>query len=69
MLSESGLCITECRELIFTLHNVSLCFIKRSANCVAHHLARASWLNARYTYWADTAPGDLIDVLLNNLVN
>ncbi|KAK1376984.1 hypothetical protein POM88_033177 [Heracleum sosnowskyi] len=48
--SEFGLCITECRELIFTLHDVSLCYVKQSANRVAHPLARASWLNAGCGY-------------------
>ncbi|KAK1376985.1 hypothetical protein POM88_033178 [Heracleum sosnowskyi] len=49
------------RELISTLHNVSLRFIKRSANRVAYDLARASWLSSGCGYSVDTALSDLID--------
>lgn len=36
-----GLVIEECRELLCSQKNVSLLFIKRSANVAAHSLARA----------------------------
>ncbi|KAK1379319.1 hypothetical protein POM88_026063 [Heracleum sosnowskyi] len=39
MTSTSG-CVTECQELLSSLHSVCLCSAKRSAaNLVAHHLA------------------------------
>ncbi|KAK1368195.1 hypothetical protein POM88_034287 [Heracleum sosnowskyi] len=38
MTSTSG-CVTECQELLSSLHSVCLCSVKRSAaNLVAHHL-------------------------------
>ncbi|XP_062088842.1 uncharacterized protein LOC133795409 [Humulus lupulus] len=64
MQSMFGFCIDECRALVSSLHNVSLCFVKRSANRVAHHLARASCLNAGCSYSLASAPNNLIDVLL-----
>ena len=69
MVSEFGLCVSECRELMSKLHNVDLCFIKRSANRVTYHLARASWLNVGHSYSADNVPGDLVDILIHDLVN
>uniref|UniRef100_A0A803PM90 RNase H type-1 domain-containing protein n=1 Tax=Cannabis sativa TaxID=3483 RepID=A0A803PM90_CANSA len=41
--STFGFCISECQRLISSLSNVDVCFVKRSANRVAHQLARASF--------------------------
>ncbi|XP_062076043.1 uncharacterized protein LOC133780188 [Humulus lupulus] len=68
MHSTFGFCIDECRTLISSLHDVSLCFVKRSANRVAHHLARASCLNAGCSYSSASASSNLIDVILLDLV-
>ncbi|XP_062108098.1 uncharacterized protein LOC133818976 [Humulus lupulus] len=42
MASPFGLLIDDCRSLLFNLNHVSLVFVKRFANKVAHFLARAS---------------------------
>lgn len=43
MRSHFGMVIEECRRHIYSTNNISLYFIKRSANMVAHTLARASY--------------------------
>lgn len=43
MRSMLGLIIDDCRMLLKRLHKVSLSFVKRSANMVAHKLARRSY--------------------------
>lgn len=42
MFSPFGLLVKDCRALLSMLCNVSLHFVKRSANNVAHSIARAS---------------------------
>ncbi|KAM6582205.1 hypothetical protein CsatB_009207 [Cannabis sativa] len=43
-------CIAECKRIISNLNHVCLCFVKRSANRVAHGLARVSWLYAEQLF-------------------
>lgn len=67
MSSAFGFCVTECQELLSMLHNVRLCFVKRSANQVAHLLARAARLCADCSYTEASAPMALLDVILKDL--
>ncbi|XP_060961850.1 uncharacterized protein LOC133032047 [Cannabis sativa] len=60
--STFGFCVTECQSLLSNLCDVDLCFIKRSANRVAHHLARASVSYADCMYRESNAPATLMDV-------
>ena len=43
MISPFGHVVEECRRLLDEQNTVSLLFLKRSANMVAHELARASY--------------------------
>lgn len=43
MRSYFGSIVEDCRVLLQRLHNVTVFFVKRSANMVAHHLARESY--------------------------
>jgi hypothetical protein len=40
--------LKSCRSLLSFYSNLEIRFIRRQANCVAHHLARASKLNASH---------------------
>lgn len=44
MRSPFGLVVEDCCKLLKRLHKVSLFFVKRSANMVAHYLARESYV-------------------------
>ncbi|XP_074364152.1 uncharacterized protein LOC141704900 [Apium graveolens] len=44
MRSRYGIIILECRNIMRRLNNVELLFVKRSANMVAHQIARESYL-------------------------
>uniref|UniRef100_A0A803PGZ2 RNase H type-1 domain-containing protein n=1 Tax=Cannabis sativa TaxID=3483 RepID=A0A803PGZ2_CANSA len=52
--SPFGCCIAECKRIILDLNHVYLRFVKRSANRVAHGLARVSWLYVKRSYSEDT---------------
>ncbi|KAL8098853.1 hypothetical protein AgCh_031539 [Apium graveolens] len=43
MRSRFGVVVTECRDFMHRLNNIELLFVKRSANMVAHTLARESY--------------------------
>lgn len=43
MVSSFGLIVEDCRLLVESLSDVSLHFVKRSANSAAHCIARASY--------------------------
>lgn len=43
MVSPFGLLVEDCRRLMKELNTTTLFYIKRSANMVAHELARASY--------------------------
>ncbi|KAM6545226.1 hypothetical protein CsatB_025962 [Cannabis sativa] len=61
--STFGFCVTECQSLLSNLCDVDLCFIKRYANRVAHHLARASVSYADCMYRESNVPATLMDVI------
>lgn len=68
MPSGFGYCIDECRQLLSSLNNVRLCFVKRSANRAAHCLARSSWLNADRIFSDSSIPNDVHDAVINDLI-
>lgn len=68
-LSYLGRVIDECKRLLIELKssNVTLSFVKRSANTVTHYLARYSSSLVDRTWDMGEAHPDLIHVLLNDL--
>lgn len=56
MVLSVGRIIEECRALLLNLNNVSLFFVKRSANMVAHSLARASYYFPDRTFTGRDVP-------------
>lgn len=63
MISHFGLIIEDCRSLMQRLHKVSLYFDKRSANMVAHQLARES-----YDYSGRTFDRSYVPVNIQNCI-
>ncbi|XP_074322699.1 uncharacterized protein LOC141659673 [Apium graveolens] len=68
-LSYLGRVVDECRKLLDDLEsrNVSLKFVKRSANMVAHYLARYSSSIADRSWDREKVHPDLLHVLLDDL--
>uniref|UniRef100_A0A803P2K0 RNase H type-1 domain-containing protein n=1 Tax=Cannabis sativa TaxID=3483 RepID=A0A803P2K0_CANSA len=64
MISLFGLVIKDCKNFLATMCNVSIFFVKRSANSVAHAFARASSSYPDCTF----SLGDVPTVLLPMLV-
>uniref|UniRef100_A0A803PEE1 Reverse transcriptase domain-containing protein n=1 Tax=Cannabis sativa TaxID=3483 RepID=A0A803PEE1_CANSA len=64
MISLFGIVISECKCLLRELKNVSICFIKRSANMVAHCLARASILYPDRSFSLGDVPTDMLPYLV-----
>ncbi|XP_060969924.1 uncharacterized protein LOC133037116 [Cannabis sativa] len=64
MISLFGIVISECKVLIQELKNVSICFVKRSANMVAHTLPRASILYLDRSFSLGDVPTDLLPYLV-----
>lgn len=67
MLSYFGGIVQECRALLYCLKHVSLVFIKRSANKVAHAIARETCYIADRSFGGDSISSEVHDVLLNDL--
>lgn len=63
MISPFGLIVEECRKMLQDQNTVSLSFIKRSANMVAHELARASYSFSDRSFDRSSIPID-VDVAL-----
>uniref|UniRef100_A0A803QGE0 Reverse transcriptase domain-containing protein n=1 Tax=Cannabis sativa TaxID=3483 RepID=A0A803QGE0_CANSA len=66
MYSGFGLIIQDCKSLLESLNNVSLRFVKRSANRAAHVVARQSRLFADRMFTKDVIPSELEVVLLSD---
>lgn len=64
-----GRVIQECRDILANLSskNVLFRFVKRSANRVAHYLARHSYSNADRTWKVIDTHSELYSVMLNDL--
>ncbi|XP_062081232.1 uncharacterized protein LOC133786034 [Humulus lupulus] len=67
MSSYFGVVIQDCKTLLPSLHNVSLFFVKCSANRVVHYLARASNVISERSFGESTALSEFSDVLLNDI--
>lgn len=59
MLSYYGRIISECKHLLLGLNFVSLVFVRRSANRVAHLLARASYYMSDHIVRVESVPSDI----------
>lgn len=69
LYSYFGRVVTDCRRLLSELQssNVKLRFIKRSANTVAHFVAKATSSIAVRKWSRDCIPADFADVLCKDL--
>ncbi|KAM6555296.1 hypothetical protein CsatB_002315 [Cannabis sativa] len=63
MPSQFGFLVQDCRNLLSCINQVSLHFVKRSANRVAHCLARASCYHSDCIVSEDTAPLELMSIV------
>ncbi|KAM6563384.1 hypothetical protein CsatB_023382 [Cannabis sativa] len=68
MISTFGQVINECKALLNDLRTVSVYFICRSANTVAHELARASVSFPDCNFSLDSVPTVLLPVLVTDMV-
>ncbi|KAM6591645.1 hypothetical protein CsatA_014250 [Cannabis sativa] len=64
LASYFGSVIQECKALLASLRNVDFCFVKRSANKVAHEFARASLLYPDCIFSMENIPTDLLPMLV-----
>ncbi|KAM6575627.1 uncharacterized protein LOC133039781 [Cannabis sativa] len=64
LASYFGCVIQECKALLASLRNVGFCFVKRSANKVAHEFARASLLYPDCIFSMENIPTDLLPMLV-----
>ena len=63
---EFGLLVSRCMSLASLIENISIIFVKRQDNVVAHTLARAICSFANLTFWLK-APPFLVDALATDL--
>nr|GMD65957.1 uncharacterized protein LOC109159918 [Ipomoea batatas] len=68
-LSPYGLILGDICSYLVLFSNVSLCFVKRSANVVAHLLARDASLLLQSRFRFDTSPSFIVHALCNDLRN
>lgn len=68
MVFPVGRVIEGCRELLLELNNVRLYFVKRSANKVAHSLARASYSFPDRIFNGSDVPMEVKQCILDDLV-
>ncbi|XP_060965604.1 uncharacterized protein LOC133034522 [Cannabis sativa] len=66
LLSYFGSIISDCKELLKQLCGVSVNFVKRSANSVAHSFARASYFIADRTLSSNDVSTELLHVIMND---
>ncbi|KAM6561714.1 hypothetical protein CsatA_030953 [Cannabis sativa] len=66
LLSYFGSVISDCKLLLEQIGDVSIYFIKRSANSVAHSFARASYFVADRTLLSNDVSTDLLHVIMND---
>ncbi|KAM6569095.1 hypothetical protein CsatB_017080 [Cannabis sativa] len=67
MISPYGFVIHDCKALLVDLLSVSIVFVKRSANKVAHALARNSVHTADCTFSVATLPSEISPLILDDL--
>ncbi|XP_030494821.2 uncharacterized protein LOC115710603 [Cannabis sativa] len=68
MISTFGQVVNECKALLNDLRTISIYFIHRSANTVAHELARASVSFPDCNFSLDSVPTVLLHVLVTNMI-
>ncbi|KAM6585157.1 hypothetical protein CsatB_012159 [Cannabis sativa] len=61
--SSFGSVVDDCKKILESLSNVSLLFVKRSANCAAHFVARHSISLAERMFSINSVPTDLMSIL------
>ncbi|XP_060959451.1 uncharacterized protein LOC133030657 [Cannabis sativa] len=61
--SSFGSVVDDCKKFLESLSNVSLLFVKRSANCAAHFVARHSISLAERMFSINSVPTDLMSIL------
>uniref|UniRef100_A0A803R596 Reverse transcriptase zinc-binding domain-containing protein n=1 Tax=Cannabis sativa TaxID=3483 RepID=A0A803R596_CANSA len=61
-----GYIVEECKLILRSLLNVTLCFVKRSANRAAHFIARHSLSLAERMFPINSVPLELLSILLGN---
>ncbi|KAM6600830.1 hypothetical protein CsatA_020439 [Cannabis sativa] len=66
LISAFGLVVDECKNSFNSLSNVSLVFVKRSANRAAHFIARHSVYLAERMFPINSVPSDLLSILASN---
>ncbi|KAM6557738.1 hypothetical protein CsatB_004757 [Cannabis sativa] len=64
--SQFGCVIQECKAMLASLNDVYFCFVKRSANRVAHEFARASLLYPDCMFSMENIPTELLPVLVTD---
>ncbi|KAM6547504.1 hypothetical protein CsatB_019180 [Cannabis sativa] len=69
MPSLFGLLVSECHETLSNLHNVEICYVKRSANRVAHCVARNSCYWSGCHFVEGSIPMELHSLLIADLVD
>ncbi|KAM6567737.1 hypothetical protein CsatA_026865 [Cannabis sativa] len=67
MPSLFGLMVVECQTLLLSLVNVKICFVKRSANRVAHYVARNFCFWSGCNFVEGSAPAALQTLILVDL--
>lgn len=60
--------VEDCKQLLASFNNVSLDFVKRPANRVAHYIARASQLHADCIFLESNVPAGVLSVVRNDLI-
>ncbi|XP_060961946.1 uncharacterized protein LOC133032114 [Cannabis sativa] len=68
MASPYGHILSDCMTVCSGIDDVSFNFVKRSANKVAHAIARSSLVEADCTYSGDALPMDYASFVLNDLI-
>ncbi|KAM6552461.1 hypothetical protein CsatB_013223 [Cannabis sativa] len=68
MVSPYDYITSDCKTLIDELVSVTLCFVKRSTNCVAHALAQTSSFDVDHVFSWDSLPFGLTFIILDNII-
>ncbi|XP_060964543.1 uncharacterized protein LOC115704339 [Cannabis sativa] len=58
-----GMLVQDCQYLLSQLSHVQLCFVKRSANKVAHFLARSSCYLSDRSFFKNNSPSELLKIV------
>ena len=68
MRSYLGQIIEDCREMLRRLNKITLFFVKRSANMVAHQVARESYYLSGRSLNRESVPDSIKNVIALDLV-